>query len=529
MKSGISVLIFLAACLTLSAQKPGALIDVQSYRFDIELSDGQDIIRCTASVSIRFLKDTDKFSLDLVSRKSNGKGMIVDEVRYANGPLKFQHEKDILTLDLASKAGDEKTIQIVYHGIPADGLIISKNKYQQRTFFSDNWPNRARNWLACVDHPSDKATVEFAVTAPTHYQVVANGEMLEESNLELNRKLTHWRESVAISTKIMVIGVADFAVNYSGKVDCIPVYAWVYPQDKLKGFHDFALATEVLPYFIKNIGPYAFEKLANVQSKTIFGGMENAGAIFYAENLVDGKRTAEPTIVHEIAHQWFGDMATETDWPHLWLSEGFATYMTMLYMEQKYGKDTLNRLMAEDRRQVIKFSKENNRPVVDTTVSDYMQLLNANSYQKGGWVLHMLRHELGDESFWNAVRNYYSNYAGKNANTEDLKKEFEKVSGRDLTGFFRQWLFTAGQPDLEVMWKYDKRKELLNISITQKQSTVFRFSLDILIVSDTGVRKETIMINAKQTDVSFKAKNQPLQIKTDPDTKLLFEVELKNR
>src|SRR5207249_666261 len=121
----------------------------------------------------------------------------------------------------------------------------------------------------------------------------------------------------------------------------IPVSAWVYPQDSAKGFYDYALATEILKFYANYIAPYPYKKLANVQSKTIFGGMENASAIFYAENSVNGERTSEDLLAHEIAHQWFGDMASETSFEHLWLSEGFATYFTDLYFEKKYGKEAM--------------------------------------------------------------------------------------------------------------------------------------------------------------------------------------------
>lgn len=505
------------------AQKPGAVVDVQSYRFDIELTDDNDTLRSVATIKLKSLTDADQFSLDLASLKPNGKGMNVDEVSLDASPLKFNHQNNKLSIISTLKKGNELTIRIKYHGIPSDGLIISKNKYQKRTFFSDNWPNRAQNWLPCVDHPSDKATVEFVVTAPEHYQVVSNGDMIEETNLVRHRKLTHWKESVAISTKIMVIGVADFAVQYSGKVDGTPIYAWIFPEDRFKGFHDFALANEILPYFNKNIAPYAFEKLANVQSKTIFGGMENAGAIFYAESLVDGKRTAEPTIVHEIAHQWFGDMATETDWPHLWLSEGFATYMTMLFMENKYGVDTLMHMMNQDRAQVVQFSKGTRRAVVDTTVTDYMKLLNANSYQKGSWILHMLRNEVGDQKFWTAIRAYYSKYAGKNANTEDARREFETASGKDFSRFFKQWLYTPGQPTIEAGWSFDRAKQSVKISVKQLQSDVFQFPLEIAVVTGTTITRKKINVTERETEFRFSSAVSPEVIRLDPDVKLLFD------
>lgn len=219
-----------------------------------------------------------------------------------------------------------------------------------------------------MDQPGDKASFEFLVTAPEHYQVVSNGIQIEETSLSSHKKRTHWREDIPLPTKVMVIGVADFAVQHAGFVNnCIPVSSWVFPENADKGFYDYSIGTAVLAFFDQYIGPYPYRKLANVQSKTVYGGMENAGAIFYYENSVTGQRGEEGLFAHEIVHQWFGDMATEKSFAHLWLSEGFATYLTHIYMESKYGSDSLANRLKEDRLSVLGFVKESKRPVVDST------------------------------------------------------------------------------------------------------------------------------------------------------------------
>src|SRR6478672_3808793 len=223
-------------------------------------------------------------------------------------------------------------------GIPRDGLIISTNKYGERTFFSDNWPNRAHQWIPCVDRLDDKASFEFVVTAPSHYQMASNGTLVSRTAGGNEKTVTFWRETTPLPTKVMVIGVADFAVKkFADSPDSIPVTAWIFPGDSTKGFYDYALTPHMLRFFSDYIGPYPYRKLANVQSKTIFGGMENASAIFYAEGSVTGDRKWEDVYAHEIAHQWFGDMATEKSFAHLWLSEGFATYLTHIYFQHQYG------------------------------------------------------------------------------------------------------------------------------------------------------------------------------------------------
>jgi aminopeptidase N len=498
-------------------------IDVLHYKFSIDLNDNNDTIYSTTEIQVNFLAAVNSFSIDLALLKGNGNGMILDKT---TGPsvtgFSKEKEKFIINLSSASKANDTASFSIQYHGIPADGLIISKNKYGHRTFFADNWPNRAHNWLACIDDPADKASFEFIVKAPSHYQVISNGIQVEESNLNNNYKLTHYKEDVPLPTKVMAIGVADFAVNYAGNMDCVPVYSWIFPEDREKGFYDYAQAKEIVQFFNNYIGPYPYKKLANVQSKTIFGGMENAGAIFYAENSVTGDRTNEDLMAHEIVHQWFGDMATEKSFAHLWLSEGFATYLTDVYLELKYGIDSMKRRLRGEREEAIAFGKTAANPVVDVA-SDYMSLLNANSYQKGGWVLHMLRRHIGDALFQKFIKTYYDKYKGSNADTDDLRKVAEEVSGKKLESFFKQWLYTPGNPQLSVNWKYLTKEKKLSVTVTQLQKTTFNFPLEIKLNFTTVKSKLQTLNISKQTETFvFPIAEKITKIELDPNTNLLF-------
>ena len=506
-------------------------VDVLHYKFNIGLNDVNDTIYGVAEIHVRFLNPASEVIFDLTEAGEKGKGMKVGKVQGSNirGSI---HKEDKLRLFLSkeTKPNDTATFLISYSGIPLDGLIISKTKYGHRSFFADNWPNRGHNWIPCHDDPADKATTEFVVTAPEHYQVVANGVQIEETSLGNGFRLTHWKEDTPIPPKVMVIGVADFAVSLAGVVNGnIPVYSWVYPENKDIGFYDYEIAKDILPFFINNVGPYGYKKLANVQSKTRFGGLENANTIFYYEGSVSGTRRSEGTIAHEIAHQWFGNMATEKSFGHLWLSEGFATYFTILYFENKYGKDTATKMLLEDRGQIIKFSKESNRSIVDTDETDYMKLLNANSYQKGGWVLHMLRKELGDSTFWRSVRKYYTTYAGGVADTRDLQKIFEHVSGKDLKTFFDQWLYTAGQPDLDINWKYDGDSKIIHLEVKQLQAKSFQFPLVLNISTGSNNKKEKIFIDKVSSSFKIKANQKPTSISADPDTELLMSSSIREK
>jgi aminopeptidase N len=498
-------------------QKYNPVIDVQHYNFSLTVNDENDTLVGDAAISIMFKHPADSFFLDLAGIGSNGKGMKVMAVKNDDGAVKFsQSSERIMIYDHGS---GKHTYKVLYKGVPADGLIISKNKYGHRGFFGDNWPNRAHNWLPCVDDPSDKATVIFSITAPAHYTVVANGALTDESSATGGMKITSWEESSPLSPKIMMIGISDFAVDHPGNAEGVPVYNYVYPEDSVAGFRNYAHALKILPFYIHHIGPYPFEKCGNIQSKTRFGGLENASAICYYENSVNAA-DIETLMAHEIAHQWFGDAVTETQWRHLWLSEGFASYMTHCYLESQYGADTLKVGMRKDRIAAINFEKKRMTPIVDSTVTQgFMVLLNPNNYQKGSWVLHMLRRRIGDSLFWKSISTYYATYRNRNASTEDFEKIVETISGLDLHAFFHQWLYTAGHPSVRLEWNYDATNSSLLITATQLQPANFEFPLELSIDGKPYI----VEVNGQKNQVRIPFSAEPKTIIPDPNVNVLAD------
>ncbi len=501
-------------------------IDIIHYEFTIYLSDTYNEIRGEAKSEISHTGSTREIILDLVNPGEGGKGMSVEEVMVDNQAVAWEHKDNRLHIDLIKekKAGESSILYIKYHGVPAGGLVISMNRHGRRTFFADNWPDRARNWIPCIDHPSDKAKVDFIVYAPDKYSVVSNGYLYEESTLPGQLKLTHWKEEISIPTKVMVIGVAEFAKRLAGNIYGTDIWTYVFPEDREAGFSDYSVATGPFKWYSDMIGPYPYEKLANVQSKTMFGGMENAGCIFYSESSVTGRGRAEGLIAHEIAHQWFGNSVSEKDWHHIWLSEGFATYLTALYQGHREGEEKLRAVMDMARRRVIRSFKNNPSPVIDTTIFEFMRLLSANSYQKGAWVLHMLKNELGDDLFWAGIQKYYERYRNANALTPDFVITMEEVADRDLDGFFYQWLNLPGHPQLKISWSYDRDRKEVNLMVEQKQEGhVFEFPLDIRINDPSGSGFETIMVNRRVQSFVLEYANSPVELIADPGVNLLFE------
>ncbi len=537
----LGILILLTGSIYSKDYPKNENIDIKKYVFELTLHDSIDVIKGKATITILFKKSLNEFELDLVNKDGGGSGMEVTEITADNKPVKFLHQNDRLKIILpaAIPATTLSEIIITYSGVPRDGLIISKNKYGDRTFFGDNWPDRAHHWLPTIDHPSDKAAVDFIVTAPPKYEVIGNGIKLEESYLGNRQKLTHWHEETELATKVMVIGAARFAVRQTGVVNGFEVTSWVYPQNREEGFDSYKYAPKILDFFHTHIGPYSYKKLANVQSKTRYGGMENASNIFYFENSVaTGAEAAgnaskiEPLVAHEIAHQWFGNSASETDWHHVWLSEGFATYLTHLYFEFTYGRDRMTKDLRDDRKQVIDFYQKKKLPIVFTTLpDDLLEILSANSYQKGSWVLHMLRAEIGDDAFWQGLQDYYKHYQNSNASTEDFKTVMEEASGKDLDLFFNQWLYKAGHPVLEWSWTYDAKAQVLTVSINQTQpNDIFNVPLEIGIYDENRLltKVELVRLDKKSNKFSLKIAQKPSKIELDPNTNLLYEGKLKN-
>lgn len=508
-------------------------IDMLHYAFTITLSDAVDEIEGVARMQIKFKKEgITTVRLDLINKSQalDQKGMVVTSVDDRGKTLNFKHERDVLliALETPSVAGEVRVLAVTYRGIPATGLIIGPNKYGDRTFFSDNWPAKARNWLPLVDHPYDKATCEFIVTAPLKYAVVSNGLLLEESNLADGMKLTHWKESVPIAPWLYVLGVAGFATQQVGTFDGKSLQTWVFWQDREAGFYDFAIPTkDVLAFYTDYVGPFAYEKLANIQSNSVSGGMEAATAILYSAGSVTGQRTArwQKVIIHEIAHQWFGNAVTEYDWDDVWLSEGFATYFTMLYMEHAMGRDAFVKELNRSRDKIMEFNKANpDYTIVHNNLDDMDKVTTGQIYEKGAWTLHMLRNLIGDEAFEKGIRSYYARYFNGNAFTADFIAEMELASGKELGPFFNQWLHQGGAIELEGSWQYDAKAKKVTVDLKQIQKKyTFTSMMEIGIYEKENLlpRVEQVELKSGTNQYSFTVASEPARVVLDPNTTLL--------
>ena len=515
-------------------------IDIIHYAFELKLSDNTDEISGKTTIQVLFkTNDVKQIRLDLVNKteQRSGKGMMVESVTYNNIKAEFTHQNDELFIQLGGPAEKDKlgTIVIQYKGIPADGLKIGPTKYGDRSFFCENWPNRTRHWLPTVDHPYDKATCEFIVTAPLKYKVISNGLLQEESQINKEFKLTHWKQSVPVSCWLFVLGVAEFAVQNVGEFNGKSIQTWVYPKDREAGFYDFANPTiQVLQYYTDYIGPYDYEKLANIQSPSVSGGMETSSAIFYGENLITGKadNRLRNVVIHEIAHQWFGNAVTESTWDDAWLSEGFATFFTLLFQENAYGHEEYVDGLKKAKKAVYDYCKKDSTfSIVANRSAEKGPVTSGITYQKGAWVLHMLRERIGHDNFRRGIQAYYRKYINANSSTNDFIKEMEKVSNENLKPFFTQWL---DRPDILKItggWKYDTKSKQIIIDLKQVQHSDYIFEVPVEFqVYEAGSKEPLIVkfsINAKSSHFEIPYSSKPVLILIDPRTVLLADFDFK--
>ncbi|MCI0432627.1 MAG: M1 family peptidase [Gemmatimonadetes bacterium] len=516
--------------------------DALRYRVAIVLPAQGERITANAAIDVLVTEPRrDTLRLDL-------SGLAVTRVQAAvNGaaagvvPFRQDDGRLYVPVPVLAQSGDTLHLEVAYEGTPDDGLIIRNNVHGDRSVFADDYPDRARFWFPSIDHPGDKAIVSWEVTAPAGWQVIANGRRVGARDDAVPPDgVWRWETRVPIPTYTMVIGATRFTVGAVAECarggatelrpdGCVRVTWWAFPPDRANAGEIFRRGGAMIEYYARRFGPYPYEKLAHVQSATRYGGMENVDAIFYSEQAIARGSLGETTVAHETIHQWFGDAVTPANWHHVWLSEGFATYFGMQFFEEADGVARFRELLAGSAASYLR-SNVTDLPIVDTTQipgEDLNAVLSANSYQKGGQVLHMLRGLLGDDAFFRGLRDYFSLHVHGNARTVDLQRTLEQVSGRDLAWFFEQWVYRPGYPILDVSQTWNTAAAEVVVTIDQVQKPewpVFRMPVDLALSTPQGELRRRGELTGRRTILRFTLPAEPSRIVVDPDGWLLKQV-----
>lgn len=496
-------------------------LDVLHYDVAVQIPDEGDSVAIETTVTLKALVELRSVELEL-------SGMTLTAVTERGTSAAFNRSGSRVSVTLAAPLAPYEVTSLTfrYRGTPEHGLIIGRNKHGDRTVFADNWPDRAHHWIVSRDHPSDKASVDFTVTASAGHDVVSNGELQRVERLSSTQRRWHWSEPTPIPVYCMVIGVARFTIVNPDDGNGADIVYYLYPEDAAAGGKQFGATSAMMRFFTSRVGPYPYGKLAIAQSTTRYGGMENSGAIFLAEKSIGGDTWLEGLVAHEMAHQWFGDSVTPERWHDLWLSEGFATYFGALFLEHAYGREMFVQRMMRARKEYFDKFRDDPTPVFDPSISDPARLLGPNVYQKGAWTLHMLRRLVGDEAFFAGIADYYAAYRDRNASTSDFQAVMSRHAGQPLDWFFRQWIYGRSYPILSARWNWSPGDRKLRIRISQNQEwEVLRFPLDLEIRTAAGGRRESIEVSQRVVEVTLSADEKPVSLTLDPDQWLLKEVE----
>jgi len=537
--------LILAAALVASAQRRERTIEGwKPLHYDVSLAFDDQLTQLTTArtnVSIEVVaSQLSKIDFDFGD-------MPIDSVLVNGATAQFARAPETLSVVLSKVAtrGNKLIVTVNYHGHPKDGLVFARDRDGNPSATGDNWPNRVHNWIPSLDHPSAKATVSFTVSAPRQEQVIANGRFIsttiagDAAPANAAHQVWKFEETRPIPPYCMVVAVNQGVVIKSLDQNVTQLVYNIPLKDSDYAPKGFSAAAPSLTFFSQTIAPYPYEKLALIVGATRFGGMENSSAIVFPSTLFEHRpnekiRTRfdipthlEEVVAHEIAHQWFGDSVTESTWADLWLSEGFATYFAGLFVEKYDGEAAFRDYMRDAAQRYFRFEQQRNLPIHDTSTTDLMALLNPNNYEKGAWVLHMLRRRLGDEAFFKGLRDYYNAHAGGNASSEDLRTALEKASKNDLRDFFARWVYGAGHPRYELGWGSMERRAVTSVVIRLNQlqdGDAFLDPVPIEFVVNGKKERRTIVPTGKSTTVTIQLPANPSAISIDPDDTLLKEV-----
>jgi len=406
-------------------------------------------------------------------------GLTIDSLKVNHCPASYTRKQD--TLIISGYLPDTVlNIDIFYHGRPQTGLY--RQEYQGvEVIFTDSWPERARGWLPSIDHPRDPASFTLTLDLPTPYEAIASGRLITQKQT-VDRRLWTWQLQGTAPTYAFAFAIGDFSTLRTVIADSLPVTYHLLPPDSTQMIL-LARVPETLFYFSRLIGRYPYSKYAVAQIPILYGGMENASIPFLQAALFpitpEGKgNRVESVQVHEAAHQWFGDAITLSDWRHLWLSEGMATYLTTLFYEHIDGPDAARWRRVE----MARLSPEEqtaDHTLVPAHPVDPATFLTWIPYRKGGCVLHLIRLTVGDSAFTQALKLAYKRFKGKSWTTEDWRHILEHTSKQSLKSLFDFWVYGNTLPRLYAHW--DASSHTLSWRIENDAQTLQELPFELLL------------------------------------------------
>lgn len=510
--------------LSIEEQSP---IDVLHYDVDLAIDMLNQSIAGRAGIELRLIDpQATSFHLHLTTPT-------ITQVSLNGEQISFFKDGDKVYFEM-EKPTSPLSLIIDYSGTPGNdgfGGCFFVNDYAHTVgegLNSDD-PSMLRHWIPSHDVPYDKATLDLRLTVPQSLDAFSNGVLIS-TTAQVESKTFHWQETNPIATYLIAIAVGQYVTlkqDYQSIAGhTIPLEFYVFPASVTAAQTDWQHLPRMMAFFEKNFSPYPFERYAMAQAYNR-GAMEHQQMTTYSYQLITGDNRYDYIVAHELAHHWWGDLVTLSDWREIWLNEGFATYSEALYFESLYGQDYLAEYM--DALQSIylgEVSRRGHFPIYDP---DYKW--GGTIYQKGAWVLHMLRWTIGDAAFWNTLQTWAHTFAYDNATISDFIQVAEDQSGKDLDWFFDQWIYQAGYPDFDIAWDYTTSNDgqfTAVVTIKQQQWTSFQFKAPIEIAFQTtsGSILDTLVSTAAEQKFYVDLKAEPQSLTIDPNNWLLKEFDI---
>jgi len=534
-----TVVIMFSAMVALRADEPYARnrnYDLQHskiiLRFDV---DQKKVIGEVIHNLTTLREDTSKIEFDSV-------GLTIQSVTVNKSAAKFETTAEKLVVPVAAgRVGDKFEIDIRYEGKPTKGLyfILPDKEYPNRPtqIWTQGESEDTRYYLPTYDYPNDRLTTETVLTVPASWLTVSNGKLIGVTNAANNMKTWTWKESVPSSTYLITVVAGEFdEVKDSLRNLPVTYYAPKGRGDRLP--INYSRTPAMIELFNKKYGmDYPWEKYAQVMvDDFVAGGMENSSATTNtSSSLVNPKLVAEyataqdDLISHELTHQWFGDYVTCKDWGNIWLNEGFATFGETVWTENHFPKDQSEYQRWTDARHWFASANLYSKPIVRYDFSDSSEF-DGNSYNKGGWVLYMLRHQLGEDAFNRAIKHYLEVNHGKNVVTADLVKAVEESTNSDVDQFFNQWVYGAGAPKFDISYAHDNGKHQVALTVKQTQKVeghvgLFHVPVDVEITTTAGAHLYPIVVSKQTETFSLPASSEPLMVLFDKGGNILKRAE----
>jgi aminopeptidase N len=455
--------------------KPG---QVEHIFLDLRLDIPREICEGTCSIRLSPIRNgIEKLTLDAVNL--NIQSVQVDEL-----PQQFEYDGEKLSIQLSqpTQIGHRLLIAIAYSiEKPQRGLyFIQPDKHyphKPTQVWTQGEDEDSRFWFPCFDYPGQLSTSEIRVRVPKHLLAISNGELIDTIE-DGGEKIYHWSQQQVHPTYLMTLAVGDFAEirdEWQGK----PVTYYVEKNRAGDAQRSMGKTPRMIAFLSEKYGyVYPYPKYAQVcVDDFIFGGMENTSTTLLTDRcLLDERaildnRNTESLVVHELAHQWFGDLVVIKHWSQAWIKEGMASYSEVMWTEQEYGQDEAAYYrLQEGRSYLSEDSTRYRRPMVTHIYREAIELYDRHIYEKGSCVYHMIRAELGDELFWRAIQTFVQDNAHTTVETVDLLRSIEKATGRNLAFLFDQYVYRGGHPDFKVAYTWDGEAKLAKLTVTQTQA-----------------------------------------------------------